>query len=81
MDEAQKRHQARLHRQIGLRLSQRRKDLGVSQRELADVLGITFQQVQKYENATNRISAVRLHLAAVALHVPINWFFDIGGDC
>jgi len=53
----------------------RRKQLGLSQERLADALGLTFQQVQKYERGTNRISASKLWDTAGFLDVPIDWFF------
>ncbi|HJU12002.1 MAG TPA: helix-turn-helix transcriptional regulator [Candidatus Binataceae bacterium] len=53
----------------------RRLMLGLSQSKLADALGITFQQVQKYEKGTNRISASRLQQIAVLLQVPVAFFF------
>lgn len=49
--------------------------LRMSQQELADSVGITFQQVQKYENGANRISASRLFEFAQKLEVPVEWFF------
>jgi len=61
---------------VGKRLRMRRLMLRVSQEILADKLGITFQQVQKYENGTNRISAGRLHAVAHILQVPVQFFFD-----
>jgi transcriptional regulator with XRE-family HTH domain len=54
----------------------RRMMLGLSQEKIADALGLTFQQVQKYEKGTNRISASRLHRLAGVLQVPIPFFFD-----
>ncbi|HEX2114017.1 MAG TPA: helix-turn-helix transcriptional regulator [Alphaproteobacteria bacterium] len=54
----------------------RRTLLGISQEQLAAALGLTFQQVQKYERGTNRISASRLFQLAHVLDVPIMWFFD-----
>ena len=54
----------------------RRKMLGMSQEKLGDKLGITFQQVQKYEKGSNRISASRLHEMARILQVPVPFFFD-----
>ncbi len=48
----------------------------MSQPALAEALGIAFQQVQKYECGTNRVSASRLYQLAQALSVPITWFFD-----
>lgn len=50
--------------------------LKVSQRAVADALGVTFQQMQKYELGSNRISASRLYAAADALGRPIGWFFE-----
>jgi transcriptional regulator with XRE-family HTH domain len=54
----------------------RRKMLSMSQTELGAALGLTFQQVQKYEKGTNRIGAGRLQLIARTLQVPISFFFD-----
>jgi len=61
---------------IGQRLRMRRKLAGLSQDQLAERLGITFQQVQKYEKGTNRISASRLFDAARLLSVPVSYFFE-----
>jgi transcriptional regulator with XRE-family HTH domain len=61
---------------IGQRLRMRRKLAGLSQEQLAERLGITFQQVQKYEKGTNRISASRLFAAARLLSVPVSYFFE-----
>lgn len=61
---------------VGSRVRLRRLELGLSQEKLADQLGITFQQVQKYERGTNRIGASRLHQIAVVLEVPITYFFE-----
>ena len=52
--------------------------LGMSQEKLGDGLGLTFQQVQKYEKGTNRISASRLQQTADALQVPVTFFFEGG---
>jgi len=68
-----------IDRHVGARLRERRLLLGMSQQQLADALGITFQQVQKYENGTNRISASRLWDISCRLDVPIEWFFGIEG--
>jgi transcriptional regulator with XRE-family HTH domain len=54
----------------------RRLMLGMSQEKLADQLGITFQQVQKYEKGTNRITAGRLHQVSQVLGVPVSYFFE-----
>lgn len=60
---------------VGARLSLRRSALGLSQSALAQRLGVSFQQVQKYETGQNRMSASRLHRAAVVLGAPIDSFF------
>ena len=60
---------------VGGRLRARRKSLGLSQERLAGELGLTFQQVQKYERGANRISASKLWACASALGVPIDFFF------
>ena len=60
----------------GARLKQRRKLLGITQTNLGDAIGLTFQQVQKYERGANRISASRLYDLARVLDVPVNFFFE-----
>ena len=67
-------------RLVGARLKERRTMLGLSQDDLAQRIGITYQQLHKYENAVNRISASRLFLCAQELNAPIDYFFDdLGG--
>ncbi len=61
---------------VGSRVKQRRIVLGMSQDKLAKELGLTFQQVQKYERGTNRIGASRLHDMSRILTVPVAFFFD-----
>ena len=61
---------------IGNRVRMRRLELRMSQQTLAKQLGITFQQVQKYENGTNRVSAGRLERISEVLEVPILFFFE-----
>ena len=61
---------------VGARIRMRRKILGVSQERLADDLGLTFQQVQKYERGANRVSASKLYEIARSLQAPISYFFD-----
>jgi len=61
---------------IGQRLRSRRLELGISQTGLADAMGVTFQQVQKYEKGTNRISPSRLMMASSLLGVPPHSFFE-----
>lgn len=60
---------------VGARIGLRRSALGLSQSALAQQLGISFQQVQKYETGQNRISASRLHRAATVLGTSVESFF------
>jgi transcriptional regulator with XRE-family HTH domain len=61
---------------VGSRVRMRRLMLGMSQQQLGGELGITFQQVQKYEKGTNRISASRLQAMCHILQVPVSFFFE-----
>ena len=61
---------------VGARMRQRRTLLGMSQEKLGDALGLTFQQVQKYEKGTNRIGASRLQQISHILQVPVAFFFE-----
>ncbi|HEX4180393.1 MAG TPA: helix-turn-helix transcriptional regulator [Caulobacteraceae bacterium] len=61
---------------VGLQVRLRRKELKISQEKLAETLGLTFQQVQKYERGANRISASKLYEIARTLRVPMAWFFE-----
>jgi len=61
---------------VGNRIQLRRKLLGLSQEKLAEMLGITFQQVQKYEKGMNRIGASRLWDMSNILDVPVSFFFS-----
>ncbi|PJB71776.1 MAG: transcriptional regulator [Alphaproteobacteria bacterium CG_4_9_14_3_um_filter_47_13] len=61
---------------VGERLKSRRILLSMSQEKLADAVGITFQQIQKYERGTNRVSASRLWQFSKVLHVSISYFFE-----
>ncbi len=61
---------------VGARVRRARLALEMSQEQLADKLGLTFQQVQKYEKGKNRISCSRLVEISAALERPIPWFFD-----
>jgi transcriptional regulator with XRE-family HTH domain len=63
-------------RHVGGRVRMRRMMLGMSQEKLGEALGLTFQQVQKYEKGTNRIGASRLHKISSILQVPVSFFFD-----
>lgn len=65
---------------VGARIRRRRLELKVSQEKLAGAIGVTFQQVQKYERGTNRVSASMLAKCAKELEAPINYFFaDVEG--
>ena len=61
---------------VGARVRMRRMMLGMSQEKLGDALGLTFQQVQKYEKGANRIGASRLQQIAAILQVPVSFFFE-----
>ncbi|MFN3859035.1 MAG: helix-turn-helix domain-containing protein [Caulobacter sp.] len=61
---------------VGRRIRQRRKAMSVTQERLADELGLTFQQVQKYERGANRVSASKLYEIATALETGIEYFFE-----
>jgi transcriptional regulator with XRE-family HTH domain len=61
---------------VGARIRLLRKRRKMSQTELGEAVGVTFQQIQKYENGKNRVGASRLHLVATALNVPITELFD-----
>lgn len=63
-------------RHVGLRIRMRRKEVGFSQERLADAIGLTFQQVQKYERAANRVSASKLWEMARALSTSVSFFYD-----
>ncbi|MCX7304052.1 MAG: helix-turn-helix domain-containing protein [Hyphomicrobiales bacterium] len=66
---------------VGSRIRLRRNMLGMSQEKLGENLGITFQQIQKYEKGTNRVGASRLQAIATILGVPPAFFFeDLPGD-
>jgi transcriptional regulator with XRE-family HTH domain len=61
---------------VGARIRMRRRMQAVSQEKLADALGLTFQQVQKYERGANRVSASKLYEIAAALRTPVSYFFE-----
>jgi transcriptional regulator with XRE-family HTH domain len=61
---------------VGSRVRLRRNMLGLSQEKLGEAIGLTFQQVQKYERGANRIGASRLHDLSRVLDVPVSFFFD-----
>ena len=65
-----------IDKHVGSRVRMRRMMLGMSQEKLGDALGLTFQQVQKYEKGTNRIGASRLQAISLILQVPVAFFFE-----
>ena len=65
---------------VGLRVRGRRHELGMSQSTLADALGVSFQQVQKYERGANRVSASMLWEMSEAMEVPVTYFYEGYGD-
>jgi len=69
-----------IDRHVGLRIRMRRKELGISQEKLAESIGLTFQQVQKYERAANRVSASKLWEMSRALTANISYFYEGLGD-
>jgi len=72
-----------IDRHVGTRIRERRIMLGLSQQQMADMIGVTYQQAHKYERGINRISAGRLYEITRVLNVPISYFFeglDLGED-
>jgi transcriptional regulator with XRE-family HTH domain len=65
-----------IDRYVGARIRERRIMLGLTQQQLADLIGVTYQQAHKYERGINRVSAGRLFGVAQVLSVPVNYFFD-----
>jgi len=65
---------------VGARVRMRRKFLGMSQEGLAETIDLTFQQVQKYERGSNRISASKLYEISKALKAPVSYFFEGYGE-
>lgn len=63
-------------RYVGLRIRERRIMLGLSQQQMAEMIGVTYQQTHKYERGINRISAGRLYEIAQVLKVPVSYFFE-----
>jgi len=65
-------------REIGERIKKKRRALGISQEKLAERLGVTYQQVQRYENGTNKLNVENIQVIADILGVPISYFFANG---
>jgi transcriptional regulator with XRE-family HTH domain len=65
-----------IDRHVGIRIRERRVMLGLSQQQMADMIGVTYQQAHKYERGINRISAGRLYEISRVLNVPITFFYE-----
>ena len=76
MDIQDQRRVQDIDRHIGARIRQRRIMLGLAQQQLAELIGVTYQQAHKYEKGINRISGSRLYLLAQALGVEVGYFYD-----
>lgn len=66
----------RIERHVGFRIRQRRILLGLTQQQLAEMIGVTYQQAHKYERGMNRVSAGRLYEIARVLGVDVSYFFE-----
>ncbi len=64
------------NKEIGARVKKRRKEIGMSQEKLAEILNVTYQQVQRYENGVNKLNVENIQLIADALSVPVSYFFE-----
>ncbi len=64
------------NKMIGQRIKQRRETLNISQVKLGEITGVTYQQIQKYEKGTNKVSPERLSHIAKTLGVPLSYFFE-----
>lgn len=76
MDDDKEDRAHRVDRHVGGRLRRRRRQLGRSQAKLGAALGVSFQQIQKYERGANQLTATRLLALSEALGVPIGYFFE-----
>jgi transcriptional regulator with XRE-family HTH domain len=74
--ESEKRRLQKIDTHVGSRIRLKRTLLGLSQEKLGDLLGLTFQQVQKYERGANRVGAGRLYKLSEVLDVPVSFFYD-----
>ena len=69
-----------IDRHVGARIRERRILLGQTQQQLAEMIGVTYQQAHKYERGVNRVSAGRLYQISSVLNVPMSYFYDGVGD-
>ncbi len=63
-------------KEIGEKIKRWRRELGISQEKLAEMLGVTYQQVQRYENGTNKLNVENIQVVADVLSVPVSYFFE-----
>ena len=68
-----------IHRRVASRIRERRLRAGMTQQRLAQIIGVAFQQVHKYEHGLSRVSADRLYQIATALDTPVGYFFSPEG--
>lgn len=61
---------------VGSRIRERRREIQISQQDMSEILGVSYQQLQKYENGSNRVSAGRLYLMAHVLKVDVGFFYQ-----
>ena len=71
---------AAIDRHVGARIRERRILLGLTQQQLAELIGVTYQQAHKYERGVNRVSAGRLFQIAKVLSVPMSYFYEGVGE-
>lgn len=62
--------------EIGAKIKKRRRELKISQEELAEILDVTYQQIQRYENGVNKLNVENIQVIAEALSVPLSYFFE-----
>jgi len=63
-------------REIGEKIKKQRRKLGISQEQLAEILGVTYQQIQRYENGMNKLNVENIQRVADALNIPVSYFFE-----
>ncbi|MBI3814870.1 MAG: helix-turn-helix transcriptional regulator, partial [Nitrospinae bacterium] len=69
-------YQIKSAREIGEKIKKRRRELGITQEKLSEMLNVTYQQVQRYENGTNQLNTEKLQIIAATLDVPVSYFFE-----
>ena len=69
-------HKIITSKEIGEKIKKRRRELKLSQEELAEILDVTYQQIQRYENGTNKLNVENIQMVAEALSMPLSYFFE-----